>query len=716
MSWRIMQGDVLKRLADLEDESVQTCVTSPPYWGLRDYGTAAWVGGDPECDHIEAEYRKGVNLAQSVHSTRGGAKKIAEVGYRQFSRACGKCGAQRIDSQLGLEPTPDEYVATMVAVFREIRRVLRDDGTLWLNLGDSYAARASGNDRRGRDALDRPLHERQPLNGPRHAPRPPGVKNKDLVGIPWMVAFALRSDGWWLRSDIIWAKPNPMPESVTDRPTRAHEYLFLLTKSARYFYDADAIREDALWPEGVHSPGKSPHSQGFANGSTGAAPNGRNKRSVWTVTTQPYPDAVIPDPPQATDAEQALLGALMTSRGILRAVLVQSGLRREHFGSEKHRAIFAACQRIAARGEDVDAITVWAQLERDDDVPAGITRSELSNLASNVPAPGNAPQYAGLVIEAAVLRAKREAALTILEGVGEHDDRLILRGIEAASADVTDAPARPSRTSSAMRCSTTCASPGPRKSSSCRGARSTASSVPAGCCAASSACSPAGRTSASRSRSISSWADSRPRATGRGCSAPKCPGSSACVAGWRRRPGIEYRRLIRREKLTEDEFADVETAAGAMPFGFRECAGWPATRICQEIAARRVDVAAIDPLNLIPFKDTREYDDILRQLKETAVRAGCLLICVSQLNMARFRDENPRRRRCATSATPATRNTSRRTSSPCIAPTARASPPRAASSVSSRCETESPAAARSSSSRRLSASWSLLSRSLSPAR
>jgi DNA modification methylase len=163
-------------------------------------------------------------------------------GTGAFSGDCGKCGAVRIDRQLGLESTPDLYVAAMVDVFREVRRVLKADGTLWLNLGDSYT---SG----GRDkwnAGDNHLGQHGAQHGMARAETPAGLKPKDLVGIPWRVAFALQADGWWLRSDIIWAKPNPMPESVTDRPTKAHEYIFLLSRSERYYYDADAIRERAV--------------------------------------------------------------------------------------------------------------------------------------------------------------------------------------------------------------------------------------------------------------------------------------------------------------------------------------------------------------------------------------------------------------------------------------------------------------------------------------
>ncbi len=274
-------------LAALPAESVQCCVTSPPYWGLRDYGTATWNGGDKECDH--SPERRGGRFARAVS-----AKQRSNTGSGTISgREC-PCGARRVDAQLGLESTPEEYVANMVAVFREVRRVLRDDGTLWLNLGDSYAGVV-----------------------------PPGLKPKDLVGIPWRLAFALQADGWWLRSDIIWAKPNPMPESVTDRPTKAHEYVFLLSKRATYYYDAAAIRtlaksDTTKMPDGwdtgpgahgtIHRNGREKgrrtdkqrgHSRrhdGFNDRwdhmeKSKQTVNGANARTVWQIATQPYSGA-----------------------------------------------------------------------------------------------------------------------------------------------------------------------------------------------------------------------------------------------------------------------------------------------------------------------------------------------------------------------------------------------------------------------------------------
>jgi DNA modification methylase len=208
---RCVIGDCRDTLKTIPDGTFQTCVTSPPYWGLRDYGHA---------------------------------------------------------DQIGLESSPDEYVAQMVAVFREVRRTLRDDGTLWLNLGDSYAGAGNGGQGKNSEFVTR----KAARCGVRELKRSKVVgdlKSKDLVGIPWEVAFALRADGWYLRMDIIWHKPNPMPESVKDRPTKAHEYLFLMSKSPDYFYDDEAIAEPTVW----------------ADGET------RNARSVWTMVNKPYPGA-----------------------------------------------------------------------------------------------------------------------------------------------------------------------------------------------------------------------------------------------------------------------------------------------------------------------------------------------------------------------------------------------------------------------------------------
>lgn len=266
----------------------QTCVTSPPYWGLRDYGTAEWNGGDDSCTHT----------AQRLPSA--GSKQATSAGSARDNMAgsdCRLCGATRIDRQIGLEPTIAEYVRTMVDVFRLVRDVLADDGTLWLNLGDSYSAdRGNTKDKPGFDNKAAAGHANLAIRETKIAGQL-GLKPKDLCGIPWRVAFALQADGWWLRQDIIWAKPNPMPESVTDRCTKAHEYLFLLSKRERYYYDAEAIKEAA---EFGYSPtpmmfdgigdAKDPPIRKFGaveqgNGGT------RNHRSVWTIATEPYADA-----------------------------------------------------------------------------------------------------------------------------------------------------------------------------------------------------------------------------------------------------------------------------------------------------------------------------------------------------------------------------------------------------------------------------------------
>jgi DNA modification methylase len=250
---KVLQGDCIESLKQLADESVQCCVTSPPYFGLRDYGH---------------------------------------------------------DGQIGLEATPDEYVAKLVQVFREVRRVLRKDGTLWLNLGDSYAAERGGTHQpaetlaggSGGRMADGDIVNRGRFSGinPTRNARGIGLKHKDLIGIPWRVAFALQADGWYLRQDIIWHKPNPMPESVQDRCTKAHEYVFLLTKSDRYFYDNEAVSEPVaqssikrLTQPNLQNQLGSNRVPGKTNGTMNAVGNceSRNRRSVWTINTQGFKGA-----------------------------------------------------------------------------------------------------------------------------------------------------------------------------------------------------------------------------------------------------------------------------------------------------------------------------------------------------------------------------------------------------------------------------------------
>ena len=275
-SGTLHQGEVLDILRTLPDESVNCCVTSPPYWGLRDYGTAEWVGGSAECDHV-----------QSLNKHGGERADRNQEGYKKlYKDTCSKCGAIRRDQQLGLEKTPEEYVSRMVEIFREVRRVLKPDGTLWLNLGDSYNSHSCGNGNVGGIEGNRKNKKDNTANTHRGNV---GLKDKDLVGIPWRVAFALQADGWYLRQDLIWHKPNPMPESVTDRCTKAHEYVFLMSKSAKYYYDHEAIKENC------ESVCERKRSSAFRQQSEKPDETlttiGRNKRSVWTVTTKPFKEA-----------------------------------------------------------------------------------------------------------------------------------------------------------------------------------------------------------------------------------------------------------------------------------------------------------------------------------------------------------------------------------------------------------------------------------------
>lgn len=327
MTVEIICADAREALAAMPDGSVHTCITSPPYWGLRDYGLEPVVWGDAECGHEwgEESYQRRSNDGGDPNrkqETNAGALGRDEPIYHAF---CRRCSAWR--GSLGLEPTPELYVEHIVQVMREVRRVLRDDGTLWLNLGDSYAGSQKGI---GADGTAYGGAKQRTNSGSMGLPvikDIPGLKPKDLVGIPWRVAFALQADGWWLRSDIVWSKPNPMPESVTDRPTRSHEYLFLLSKSARYYYDQDAIQEPAKNPEDdirrieqQHEKNKSAataergglrvrkskmpdgwathkgnhgtiHQDGREAGAPTVIPAGRNKRSVWEIATQPYAKA-----------------------------------------------------------------------------------------------------------------------------------------------------------------------------------------------------------------------------------------------------------------------------------------------------------------------------------------------------------------------------------------------------------------------------------------
>jgi DNA modification methylase len=307
MNYEIKQGDCLEVLKTLPSDSVNCCITSPPYWGLRDYGTGEWIGGDPTCSHKRDS--KQSELTQTGHRNLEGA-----VGDGIYKDKCKRCGAERKDRQIGLELTPESYVQKMVDVFREVRRVLRGDGTLWLNLGDTYSAQRWT--KKGETTTPA-----QPMNGMSDtwraiAPtKESGLPDKNLVGIPWRVAFALQADGWYLRQDIIWHKPNPMPESVTDRCTKAHEYIFLMSKNPNYYFDNESIKERSVWDVDGNGTIKRAERQKeglksnpteMKNGIRIKYPNGkhgdgqqspktiygkRNKRSVWSVNVKPYKEA-----------------------------------------------------------------------------------------------------------------------------------------------------------------------------------------------------------------------------------------------------------------------------------------------------------------------------------------------------------------------------------------------------------------------------------------
>lgn len=267
--YRIICADVLDGLATLPDASVHCVVTSPPYWGLRDYGTGTWEGGDPACDH--RHQLGGEGIASAKQNDSAGTQTIR---YRDI---CGKCGARRVDRQLGLEPTISAYVDKQVEVMREVRRVLRDDGVCFYNIGDSYASSgACGNPPESK-------HQKQKTNAGSMtmAARKPtdDLKPKDLCGVPWRVALALQADDWWWRSVIPWVKRNAMPESVTDRFSTNTEWVFLFTKSARYFWDAEAVRVPRIYNEKrtkrVVYDGKAENTSTFMPGN----PGGRNRRN-----------------------------------------------------------------------------------------------------------------------------------------------------------------------------------------------------------------------------------------------------------------------------------------------------------------------------------------------------------------------------------------------------------------------------------------------------
>lgn len=313
----IIQGDVLEVLKTLPSESVDCCITSPPYYGLRDYGTAKWEGGNPECNHWRD------NQITDSCST-GQSNFTSGCGDSIYKDVCKKCGAKRIDSQIGLEPTPEDYVAKMVEIYRDVRRVLKPQGTCWLNIGDSYAG--SG----GNGSVEQSVGQTKFVKFDSPTKKISGIKPKDLVGIPWRVAFALQADGWYLRQDIIWNKPNPMPESMTDRCTKSHEYVFLLTKQPQYYFDNEAIKEPSVDNESYEgrrerNPGTmmlfdsknykmSGSIQDNGKLKSGMVYPFRNRRSVWTITTKPFMEAHFATFPE--DLIEPMIRAGTSEKGV----------------------------------------------------------------------------------------------------------------------------------------------------------------------------------------------------------------------------------------------------------------------------------------------------------------------------------------------------------------------------------------------------------------
>ena len=330
VSVRIFTGDVRAKLAELTDESVHCVVTSPPYWGLRDYGIEPQVwGGDAGCEHSWSEglrHTGGAGVQGESSQRKGRANVETQETNRDAGNFCRRCTAWR--GSLGLEPTIELYVEHMVEVFRAVKRVLRSDGTCWMNLGDCYAhSGASGGTWNGSSPESSKTNAgaAAAAQSSMGGTLSPGLKPKDLCMVPARVALALQADGWWLRSEIVWAKPNPMPESVTDRPTSAHEKVFLLSKSARYAYDTEAVREAEAVPDwdngtrvfgGVNKHGanikhgerttgrlatrrsKKPDGWDTGEGAHGTVHrDGREKgepsetrtgRNVWTIATAPF--------------------------------------------------------------------------------------------------------------------------------------------------------------------------------------------------------------------------------------------------------------------------------------------------------------------------------------------------------------------------------------------------------------------------------------------
>ena len=283
MGNKILIGNNMEKLKEIESESVDCIVSSPPYFGLRDYGTGTWEGGDPNCPH-----KRLTKISKNTATGHAGMYEQGHVvGDAIYKQICPECGAKRIDEQFGLEETLEEYIEKTVLLFEELRRVLKPQGTVWWNLGDSYASKSSAFGGRGKNSIlnNTSFEDKQRRN----TIVPEGLKAKELMMIPARVAIALSENGWYLRSEIIWHKPNPMPESVKDRPTSAHEKIYLFSKNKKYYYDADAIREKAKTKPTVRNKSAEGYQADYAKGkrfSEGERTYGNgyaNKRNVWST-------------------------------------------------------------------------------------------------------------------------------------------------------------------------------------------------------------------------------------------------------------------------------------------------------------------------------------------------------------------------------------------------------------------------------------------------
>lgn len=371
----ILHGNNIETLKTIPDESVDCCITSPPYYGLRDYGTGEWVGGDPNCPH-----RRMSKFSEKTTTGHKQEELIGNVGDAIYKTVCPLCGAIREDKQIGLEETPEEYINKLVSVFREVKRILKPEGTLWVNIGDSYAAQRGGSyqpaetlagGEHGKDKNGQATNRGRGTGyNPTRNASAIGLKHKDLIGIPWLLAFALRNDGWYLRQDIIWHKPNPMPESVKDRCTKSHEYIFLLSKSPKYYFDYEAIQEAT---NSIHSGARvfgANDQVGTMRGDIGNtfSDNGlRNKRDVWSVIPSHYKEAHFATFPEELVTPMLLAGCPkdgtvldpFMGSGTTGAVAILN--KRHYIGCELNKNyIEMANKRIA------DAVKIANQVTFDD--------------------------------------------------------------------------------------------------------------------------------------------------------------------------------------------------------------------------------------------------------------------------------------------------------------------------------------------------------------